>query len=448
MLMTTDLTRFTQWARESPQRQYTALMGMLYDPEGLNASFERQAANKAPGVDGTRKAEYADGAAARLADLSARLRRLGYRPKPVRRVYIPKTSGKGRRALGVPSFEDRIVQDRTSSILQAIWEPAFRDCSYGFRPGRNAHQALKRLAEIIAVKHTQWMVEADIKGFFDHVTHSHLLRFLAHRIADPRFLRIIDRFLKAGVLEDGMFRVSEQGTPQGGLVSPALANIYLHYVLDVWFEKRFAKSCRGKAYLVRYADDFVACFHLEEDAKRFMEELNHRLAEFDLEAEPTKTRLLRFGDQARAQCKREGLRRPQTFNFLGLTHFVGCTRSGRFVVGHQTQGERIRKKLKALNVRLAALRAHGGKAMVAYVRRHLQGHIQYFGVSGNSRSLQQYVYQAGRLLFKWLNRRSQRRSVVWDRFNHVVVPHLPRPRIIHDLYPTLPWMTQAGSRMG
>jgi len=317
--MATDLIRFTQWARECPQQQYTALMGMLYDPEGLTASFERQAANKAPGVDGMRKAEYADGAAERLADLSARLRRLGYRPKPVRRVYIPKASGNGRRALGVPSFEDRIVQDRASLILQAIWEPEFRDCSYGFRPGRNAHQALKRLAEIIAVERTQWLVEADIKGFFDHVTHSHLQRFLAHRIADPRFRRIIDRFLKAGVMEDGRFSASEQGTPQGGLVSPALANIYLHYVLDVWFEKRFAKSCRGRAYLVRYADDFVACFHLEEDAKRFMGELNHRLAAFDLEAEPTKTRLLRFGDQARAQCKREGLRRPQTFSFLGFS---------------------------------------------------------------------------------------------------------------------------------
>jgi RNA-directed DNA polymerase len=413
--MAIDLIRFTQWARESPQRQYTALMGMLYDPEGLNASFERQAANKAPGVDGMRKAEYAGGAAERLADLSARLRRLGYRPKPVRRVYIPKASGKGRRALGVPSFEDRIVQDRASWILQAIWEPEFRDCSYGFRPGRNAHQALKRVAEIIAVERTQWLVEADIKGFFDHVTHSHLRRFLAHRIADPRFLRIIDRFLKAGVMEDGRFSASEQGTPQGGLVSPALANIYLHYVLDVWFEKRFAKSCR--------------------------------LAAFDLEAEPTKTRLLRFGDQARAQCKREGLRRPQTFSFLGFTHFIGRTRSGRFVVDRKTQGDRIRKKLTALNVRLAAMRTQGGKAMVAYVKRHLQGHIQYFGVSGNSRSLQQYVYHAGRLLFKWLNRRSQRRSVAWDRFNQVVVPHLPRPRIIHNLYPTLPWMTQAGSRM-
>src|SRR6202790_55355 len=316
--MATELIRFTQWAREKPQRQYHALMGMLMDPQGLNASFERQAGSKAPGVDGMRKADYAVGLLERLADLSARLRRLGYRPKPVRRVYIPKTSGKGRRALGVPSFEDRIVQDRASLILQAIWEPEFRDCSYGFRPERNAHQALKRLAEIITVKHTQWVVEADIKGFFDHVTHSHLQRFLAHRIADPRFLRIIDRFLKAGVLEDGMFSASEQGTPQGGLISPALANIYLHYVLDVWFEKRFAKSCRGKAYLIRFADDFVACFQWEDDAKRFLSELKDRLAAFDLEAEPTKTRILRFGDLAQAQCKREGLRRPETFNFLGI----------------------------------------------------------------------------------------------------------------------------------
>ena len=434
--MATDLIRFTQWARESPQRQYTALMGMLYDPDGLNASFERQAANKAPGVDGMRKAEYADGLAQRLADLSARLRRLGYRCKPVKRVYIPKASGKGRRALGVPSFEDRIVQDRASQILQAIWEPEFRDCSYGFRPGRNAHQALKRLAQTITVERTQWVVEADIKGFFDHVTHSHLLRFLAHRIADPRFLRIIGRFLKAGVLEEGAFSVSEQGTPQGGLVSPALANIYLHYVLDVWFEKRYAKSCRGKASLVRYADDFVACFHQEEDAQRFVRELTNRLADFNLEVEPTKTRLIRFGDQARARCKPAGLRRPQTFNFLGITHFVGRSRSGRFVVGRKTQGERVRKKLKALSGCLAALRTLGGKAMLEYVRRHLQGHIQYFGVSGNMRSLKQYGYQAARLLYKWLNRRSQRRSVAWDRFLQVVAPRLPRPRIVHNLYPT------------
>jgi hypothetical protein len=226
--MATELIRFTQWAREKPQRQYNALMGMLMDPRGLNASFERQAGSKAPGVDGMRKADYAEGLPERLADLSARLRRLGYRPKPVRRVYIPKANA-GRRALGVPSFEDRLVQDRLSGILQAIWEPEFRECSYGFRPQRNAHQALKRLAEVITLERTQWIVEADIKGFFDHVSHYHLQRFLAHRISDPRLLRIIERFLKAGVLEDGVMSASDQGTPQGGLVSPVLANIYLHY---------------------------------------------------------------------------------------------------------------------------------------------------------------------------------------------------------------------------
>lgn len=249
--MTTQLTRFTQWARESPQRKYNSLLGMLFDPAGLNASFERQATNKASGVDGMRKGGICgDGLAARLGDLSARIRRLGYRPKPVRRAYIPKSNG-GRRALGIPSFEDRIVQDRTSLILQAIWEPEFRECSYGFRPGRNAHQALKRLTEIITVERTQWIVEADIKGFFDNVNHEHLKRFLAHRISNTRLLRIINRFLKAGVLEDGAVSASEQGTPQGGLVSPVLANIYLHYVLDMWFEKRYAKTCHGTAQLVR-----------------------------------------------------------------------------------------------------------------------------------------------------------------------------------------------------
>jgi RNA-directed DNA polymerase len=440
--MATELIRFTQWAREQPQRQYNALMGMLMDPQGLRASFERQVGSKAPGVDGMRKTDYAEDLPARLADLSARLRRLGYRPKPVRRVYIPKANG-GRRALGVPSFEDRLVQDRLSGILQAIWEPEFRECSYGFRPQRNAHHALKRLAEVITLERTQWIVEADIKGFFDHVSHYHLRRFLAHRISDPRLLRIIERFLKAGVWEDGVVGASEQGTPQGGLVSPVLANIYLHYTLDLWFEKRYAKSCRGAAHLVRFADDFVACFQWEDDAKRFLRELKDRLAAFDLEAEPTKTRILRFGDLAQAQCKREGLRRLETFNFLGFTHFVTRSRCGRFVVGRKTQRERIRKKLKELRVRLDILRTHGGRAMMEYVQQHLRGHFQYFGVSGNSRSLRQYLYASRRLLFKWLNRRSQRRSVTWDRLDGF----LPRPRIVHHLYPDFLRKPSTGSRM-
>lgn len=443
--MTTRLAHFTQRARELVGERFNSLMGLLSDPEGLGESFERQAGNKAPGVDGIRKADYAEGVAERIEDLSGRLRRLGYRPEPARRVYIPK--GQGHRALGIPCFEDRLVQDRLSLILQAIWEPEFQDCSYGFRPNRSAHDALRRLAEIITNEQTQWVVEADIRAFFDRVGHEHLMQFLAHRIADPNFLRVVRRFLKAGVMEDGVVSASEEGTPQGGLVSPVLSNIYLHYVLDVWFEKRFAKTCRGKAYLVRFADDFVACFQYEADARRFLLALAERLASFGLEVEPSKTAMMRFGTQAARDCSRDGLRRPQTFSFLGLTHFVSRSRRGRFVIGRRTEAKRFRGKLKLLNERLRRLRVEGGKAMMDYVRRHLEGHIRYYGVSGNYRCLQCYVKAASRLLFKWLNRRSQRGSISWARFSPVVQRVLPKIRIVHNLYPTPLWMTQAGSRM-
>jgi len=443
--VTTKLKRFTLKAREELHTQFTALMGLLFDPDGLRESFGRQQGSKAPGVDGVRKADYANGVEARLEDLSARIRRLGYRPQPARRTYIPKGDGR-MRPLGVPAFEDRLVQDRLSRILQAIWEPEFRNCSYGFRPGRSAHDALRRVAEVITNERTQWVVEADIKGFFDHVSHAHLLRFLAHRIGDPNLLRIIQRFLKAGILEDGVFTASDEGTPQGGLVSPVLSNIYLHYVLDLWFEKRFAKRCAGKAFLIRYADDYVACFEQETDARAFMEAMSERLAHFDLEVEPSKTALLAFGSamlgRRRTQCQG-----PRTFSFLGITHYVGRSRRGRFVVGRKTDGQRLRKKLTALNARLRALRTQGGNAMVAFLTRHLRGHIQYYGVSGNARWVASYVYVAQRLLFKWLNRRSQKRSLNWKQFAAYIRRWLPTARIVHHLYPIPRWQTQTGSRM-
>jgi group II intron reverse transcriptase/maturase len=422
-------------------------MGMLSRQEGLRDSFERQAGSKAPGVDGMRKAEYAEGLEDRITDLSVRLRQLGYRPKPSRRVLIPKATG-GRRPLGVPSFEDRIVQDRMSRILQAIWEPEFRKCSYGFRPHRGAHDALRRVAEVITNERTQWVVEADIKGFFDNLSHRHLMRFLGHRIGDGRFLRIVKRFLKAGVLNAGAYESPRTGTPQGGLVSPVLANIYLHYVLDWWFEAGYAKSCRGKAFLIRYADDFLACFEREEDAKRFLKVLPERLAKFDLEAEPTKTRLLSFGTRAWQRRKTGGPDQTRTFRFLGLTHYMGTSRAGRFVVGRRTDCRRFRKKLVELGRRLRDLRTEGGQAMVVYVQRHLRGHIQYYGVSGNTLSLRSYAYHAAKLLFKWLNRRSQKRSLTYERF-YRLLDHglLPRARIVHDLYPKPMWMTCTGSRM-
>ncbi len=447
MIMTTKFIRFTEKARAEPQLRFNALMGLLFDPEGLHASFERQPGTKAPGVDGIRKVDYAKGLEGRLTELSRCLRQLGYRPQPVRRAYIPKGNGR-RRPLGIPCFEDRIVQDRLSLILQAIWEPEFQDCSFGFRAGLSAHEALRRVAEVITNERTQWVVEADIKGFFDHVSHSHLLCFLKHRIADPNFLRILRRFLKAGVMEDGVVSEVKAGTPQGGLVSPVLANIYLHYVLDLWFEQHFKKSCRGKAYLVRYCDDFITCFQYEDEAHRFRQELAQRLAAFDLEVEPSKTAVLRFGTQATRGCRLDGERRPRTFSFLGLTHYVSRSRRGRFVVGRKTERKRFNGKLKQLNERLRRLRRVGGKAMMDYLRRHLEGHIRYYGVSGNYRALSRYVKAASRLLFKWLNRRSQRRSIPWERFREVLRKRvLPRIRIVHNLYPVPLGMTQAGSRM-
>ena len=444
--MTTRLARFTEKARAEPRTRFNALMGLVFDPAGLHASFERQAGRKAPGVDGIRKVDYALDVGAKITALSRRLRCMGYRPQPARRVYVPKGDGRYR-PLGVPCFEDRLVQDRMSRLLQAIWEPEFRDCSYGFRPGRSAHDALRRVAQVVTYEDTQWVVEADVKRFFERVSHEHLMRFLAHRITDPRLLRIIRRFLKAGIMEDGAMSESEAGTPQGGLVSPVLSNIYLHYVLDLWFEKRFAKTCQGKAHLVRYADDFLACFQYQADAERFLAALEVRLAAFDLEVEPSKTTLLRFGSNAARSCGRDGLRRPKTFSFLGFTHFATRSRRGYFALGRRTEGKRLRQKLKWLNQRLRSLRVKGGQAMTAYVQSHLRGHIQYYGVSRNLPQVRNYILKACYLLWKWLNRRSQRRSILWWRFARLIPTLMPRPHVVHTLHPVPPWITQTGSRM-
>jgi len=430
--VTPDLDRFIQYARANPNQRFNSVMGLLWRPEGLLDSFGYLAKNKAPGVDGVRKDDYAVGAEQRIGDLSSRLRRGGYIPQPVRRVYIPKTSG-GRRPLGIPAFEDRIVQDRASQILQAIWEPEFLDCSYGFRPGRSAHDALRRVDQIVMRERTQWVVEADIKGFFNHVDHKWLARFLEHRISDVRFVRTMQRFLKGGVMEDGVVTASEEGTPQGGLVSPVLSNIYLHYALDTWFERRYARTCSGKAYLVRYADDFIAFFESESDAKRFRVELETRLAKFNLEIEPSKTLLLRFG--TRMNLAKRTATEPRTFDFLGFTHLIHASRSGWPVLTRKTASTRFRKKLCEMHARLQNRRTDGLRAMIGYAARHVQGHVLYYGVSGNLRSVSRYIYRVRGSLFKWLNRRSQRRSYTWSQFTLLLGSlEFPQARIVQRMY--------------
>lgn len=434
--VTPDMVHFTRVARENPKMRFNSLMGLLTRVEGLRASFDSQPERKAVGVDGVKKADYQEGLDERLDALSGGLRRLGYRPKPSRRVFIPKANG-GRRPLGIPSFEDRIVQHRLSQILQAIWEPEFRDCSFGFRPNRSAHDALRQIAKTITHQKIGWVVEADIKGFFNEVNHDHMLRFLEHRVADPHFVRTLRRFLNAGIMHDGAFENTNTGTPQGGLVSPVLANIYLHYVLDWWFEGRFRKTCKGDAELIRYADDFVVCFEKQDDAVRFHAELVTRLGQFGLEVEPSKTKIVRFGRFAQQHCHRDNRKRPETFTFLGLTHYVAKSQTGQFVVGRRTDAKRMRRQLHGLKERLKSLRANGGRTMLDYVRLHLRGYEQYYGVSGNSGPLRAYFRQAAKLLFKWLNRRSQRKSLTWARFLQLWKDGyiIPKAQIVHNLYP-------------
>jgi group II intron reverse transcriptase/maturase len=435
--MTPDLERFTQMAHSNPKMKFNSLMGLVYRTAGLHDSFRRLEGNKAAGVDGMRKVDYSVGVEERLSELSLRLQRKAYTPKPVRRVYIPKING-GKRPLGIPSFEDRIVQDRVSQILQSIWEPEFCDCSYGFRPGRSAHVALRKIDEIIMKRNINYVFEADIKGFFQHVDHNWMLKFLAHRISDSRFLQLMARFLRNGVMEDGVVTQSIEGTPQGGLVSPILSNIYLHYVLDLWFEKRFRKTLRGEAYLVRYCDDFIVLFQDRADALSFEKALHERLAKFNLEVEPQKTRSLSFGIR-QYWIARRVYRKTETFSFLGFTHYMGTSRRGRPMCKVKSDHKRIQKKLLELKDKLKSLRLLGHSLMVQFISQHLRGHFQYYGVSSNTPTLTRYRDRVLKLLFKWLNRCSQRRSMTWGNFMKLIEREkIPRVKIVHNFYKPIP----------
>jgi len=396
--MTPDLAQFTVYAHKNPSMKFNSLMGLVFRKDGLRESFRLLQGRKAAGSDGIKKDDYGIDLENNLTILSDRVRRGGYTPKPVLRVYIPKSSGSGRRPLGIPAFEDRIVQDRIAQVLQAIWEPEFLDCSFGFRPGRNAHQALKIIDTAIMKERVNFVVEAVIKGFFNHVDHNWLLKFLAHRIKDERFIQAIKKFLQGQIMEDGSVRSSDEGTPQGCLVSPCLSNIYLHYVLDLWFDRLFRKSCKGTARFVRYCDDYVAMFEFEEDAKRFMAEMTCRLQKFALEVEPTKTKLLAFGTREYRAAQKNN-RGVATFSFLGFTHYMRKSRIGYAMLDRRTDAVHLRRKVMEFTVQLAKRRVLGTKIMVDYACNHFRGHLQYYGVSGNMRSLSRYRFLVLHYLF-------------------------------------------------
>jgi len=432
--VTTKLQRIVEKARSDPTLCFTSLFHLI-NVELLRGCFASLRGDAATGIDQVTKAQYAQDLEANLADLVDRLHRMGYHPQPVRRVYIPKPGSSKKRPLGIPALEDKLVQAGLVRILESIYEQDFIDDSYGFRPGRSAHDALRALGREVNQGRIQYIVEADIRGFFDEVDPDWLVRFLSHRIADKRIVRYIQRFLKAGIVEDGHWQAGEKGVPQGGTISPILANVYLHYVLDLWFERRFRRTCRGRTRLIRYADDFVVCFQEEAEANRFRQELAKRLALFGLEVAPSKTRVLAFGPRQARQARVRG-ERPETFDFLGFTHYCAPSREGkRYRVKRKTSRRRFTAKRKAFTHWLKTHRVLPTRDLMRIVQAKLRGHIAYYGVTDNSEAVQRFLYEARMLLFKWLNRRGGNKPLSEEKFARLMAQFpLPKARVAVSLF--------------
>jgi len=429
------LARVREAAKKNKGTRFTALFHYVYDLDMLKFAFFRLKKEAAPGVDGETWRNYVENLEAKLQDLSHRLQRGAYHAKPVRRTYIPKSDGR-QRPLGVTALEDKIVQRAAVEVLNAIYEEDFADFSYGFRPGRSQHNALDQLYLGIHGKKVNWVLDLDIRSFFDTLSQKWLVKFVEHRIGDRRVVRLIQKWLSAGVLEEGKLTVSEEGTPQGGSASPLLANTYLHYVFDLWTEAWRQKIARGDILAVRFADDAVLGFQDKTEAERFWSELKERMKKFDLELHPEKTRLLEFGRYAAERRQRRGEGRPETFNFLGLTHICGKTRNGRFTVIRQTIRKRMLAKLKAIRLELRRRMHDPLKEQGQWLRAVVDGHIRYYGVPGNRPALWSFQIQVARSWHSAMCRRSQKGYVPWERMQRLLRRWMPPLRICHP-YPSL-----------
>jgi group II intron reverse transcriptase/maturase len=420
-------------ARKDRELRFTALLHHIDNPDTLRKAYFRLKREAAPGVDGQTWGAYGEALEENLRNLSARLNRGAYRAKPVRRVYIPKADGR-QRPLGVPVLEDKLVQRATVEVLNAIYETDFLGFSYGFRPGRSQHDALDALYTGLLTRKVNWVLDADIRGFFDAIDHGWLVKFVEHRIADRRVVRLIQKWLNAGVLEDGTRTRSVEGTPQGGSVSPLLANVYLHYVFDLWVQQWRTKQTRGDMIVVRYADDFIVGFQDKSEAEQFLADLRERFRKFQLELHPDKTRLLEFGPFAAANCRRRGWGKPETFNFLGFTHICAKKRNGRYTVLRQTMRSRLQAKLKAVKAELRRRWHDPIPAVGQWLRSVVRGHIRYYGVPMNGPALGTFRFQVGRLWHHALARRSHKGHVTWERMRRLIHHWLPPARICHP-YP-------------
>jgi RNA-directed DNA polymerase len=426
------LGRVRQAAEQKKGVRFTALLHHIYAIDTLRAAFYALERDAAPGVDGQTWEHYGKNLEANLAELSDRVRRDAYRPQPVRRVYIPKRGdAKQQRPIGVTAVEDKIVQRATVAVLNAVYEPEFAGFSYGARPGRSAHHALAALEQAIERRRVKWVLDADLRDFFGSLGHEQLSRFVEHRIGDQRVVRLIQRWLAAGVLEDGAWTQSETGAPQGGSISPLAANLYMHYVFDLWAQRWRRTRAYGDMVMVRYLDDFIVGFRYREDAEQFLSALRDRLGQFGLTLHPDKTRLLEFGRYAAQNRQERGQEKPETFQFLGFVHSCGRTRKGAFVVRRHTSGERLRAKLKEVKAALRRRRHDPIPEVGKYLAAVVRGHCQYYGIPGNSRAIGRFRDEVSRHWHHALSRRSQKGRVRWDQMHRLIQRFIPSARIAH-----------------
>lgn len=426
--METRFAKIAEVVKKHPKDKLSTLAHFI-NTESLEASYHKLSGKKAAGVDGVTKTQYGEKLMENLNNLVDHMKRQAYKPQPVRRVYIPKDGTDKMRPLGIPAVEDKIVQDVISGILTEVYEPIFMDMSYGFRPNRSCHDALRALNHVITTQKVSYIVDADIKGFFDNVDHDWIMRMLEHRISDPNLLRLIKRFLIAGIMEQGRWEDSDTGTPQGGLISPILANIYLHYTLDIWFEKIVKKQLRGEAHLVRYADDFVCCFQYRDDAEKFYAELKERLAKFKLEVAAEKSKIIEFGRFAEPTLSKRGLR-PDTFDFLGFTHYCGKSRNGRFRVKRVTSKKKLKAKLKGIKLWMKENITKPIVELIKELNTKLNGHYNYYGITDNSPGISKYAYAVRRALFRHINRRRQGKPCNFLKFAHLMTKYRLAPATI------------------
>ena len=429
--MSTELDRIAELAREDGQRQFLSIAHLL-TPEALYRAFKALRKDASAGVDGVTYAEYAANAEENVQRLYERLKGKRYRAQPLRRTYIPKENGE-QRPISIPALEDKVVQRATVALLNAIYEQDFLPCSYGFRPGRSAQQALDEVGRIICREGTSYVLEADIRGYFDAIVREPLMEMVERRVRDGSLLRLIRKWINVGVIDDGRLLISETGTGQGQIISPLLANIYLHYVLDEWFEQEVKPRLRGRAYEVRYCDDFILCFQYREDAQRVLRVLHQRFARYGLELHPEKTRLIEFGRSAAVNARRGGEGKPATFDFLGFTHMGARSRRGRFTIHVRTMRKRLRRGLKSISAWCERHRHKPVAEQCAALNARLRGHYQYYGRPTNYRSLWQFYRSVRRIWKKWLNRRTRGKTFTWTNFETLLARHsLLRPFIAHS----------------